>query len=273
MLVQSIHNASPRSAGPFVAVNCAAIPEALLESELFGYEEGAFTGARRGGRQGLFELAHGGTLFLDEIAEMPLALQARLLRVLQEKSVMHLGGSGVIPVDVRIIAATNRNLPVMVERQEFRQDLYYRINILRIYMPALKERIEDIPGLVLSMIARLYQINPGITGIDDGALEYLRTCQWPGNIRQLANTVERAMLLSDGPVISSRDMLKACDDGSHPAVRQEMPPGSPDNLARLEQQTLQRVLCEEEFNYSRAAARLGIHRTTLYRKLNSKHHE
>ena len=145
MLVQGIHNISDRAQGPFVALNCAALPENLLESELFGYVDGAFTGAKRGGRQGMFELAHGGTLFLDEMGEMPLSLQSRILRVLQEREVMPLGGESIIPIDVRIIAATNQNLSKMVEEGKFRSDLYYRLNILRIHMPTLAERKEDIP--------------------------------------------------------------------------------------------------------------------------------
>ena len=159
VLVQSIHNRSNRAAGPFVAVNCAAIPENLLESELFGYVDGAFTGARRGGRQGMFELAHGGTLFLDEVGEIPLSLQSRLLRVLQEHEVMKLGGESVIPIDVRVVAATNQNLARMVQEGTFRADLYYRLNILRIHMPTLAERRADIPLLARSMMAKMRELN------------------------------------------------------------------------------------------------------------------
>ncbi|WP_110954334.1 sigma 54-interacting transcriptional regulator [Anaerosinus massiliensis] len=269
MLVQSIHNISTRSGGPFVAVNCAALPENLLESELFGYAEGAFTGAKRGGRQGLFELAHGGTLFLDEIGEMPMSLQSRLLRVLQEKAVMHLGGDSVIPVDVRIVAATNQNLAKMVEDKQFRQDLYYRLNILRIHMPTLEERVEDIPLLAKRMVYQMQSMNEKITGIDLEAREYLKTCAWPGNIRQLANTIERVMLLSDGPAITKQDIMEARDEEGQ-LVEVKQIDEQKDNLANLEKHTLMRVLAEENFNYSRAAARLGIHRTTLWRKLNAK---
>lgn len=271
MLVQSIHNVSTRANGPFVAVNCAALPENLLESELFGYAEGAFTGAKKGGRQGLFELAHGGTLFLDEIGEMPLSLQSRLLRVLQEKAVMHLGGDTVIPVDVRIIAATNQNLTKLIAEKNFRQDLYYRLNILRIHMPTLCERIEDIPLLAKEMIKKMKHINGKITGIHLEAREYLKQRSWPGNIRQLANTIERAMLLSSGPFITKQDIMEAYDEegessGECIGEKSEMK----DSLAIVEHEILLRVLTEEEYNYSRAAARLGIHRTTLWRKLNPK---
>ncbi len=271
MLVQSIHNVSTRAEGPFVVVNCAALPENLLESELFGYAEGAFTGAKKGGRQGLFELAHGGTLFLDEIGEMPLSLQSRLLRVLQEKAVMHLGGDTVIPVDVRIVAATNQNLAKLIEEKNFRQDLYYRLNILRIHMPTLRERIEDIPLLAKEMIKKMKHINGKIVGIHLEAREYLKQRSWPGNIRQLANTIERAMLLSSGPIISKQDMIEAYDEEGESIGERSREKGEmKDSLAMMEHEILLRVLREEEYNYNRAAARLGIHRTTLWRKLNAK---
>jgi PAS domain S-box-containing protein len=271
MLVQSIHNVSTRANGPFVAVNCAALPENLLESELFGYAEGAFTGAKKGGRQGLFELAHGGTLFLDEMGEMPLSLQSRLLRVLQEKAVMHLGGDSVIPVDVRIIAATNQNLAKLVEEKKFREDLYYRLNILRIHMPTLRERTEDITLLAKEMIKTMNPVNGKITGISLEAREYLKQLDWPGNIRQLANTMERSMLLSSGPIISKQDIIEAYDEeGEATGKRIKEKNKTKDSLAMVEHATLLRVLTEEEYNYSRAAARLGIHRTTLWRKLNPK---
>jgi PAS domain S-box-containing protein len=271
MLAQSIHNVSRRASGPFVAVNCAALPENLLESELFGYEEGAFTGAKKGGRQGLFELAHGGTLFLDEIGEMPLFLQPRLLRVLQEKVIMHLGGNSVIPIDVRIIAATNRNLANLIAENKFRQDLYYRLNILRIHMPTLRERVADIPLLAKQMIKKMNHINVKVVGIKLEAQEYLQQCDWPGNVRQLANTLERAILLSNGPTITQQDSIEAYDEEGE--VAEASTPGkskTQDRLAVVEHDTLLRVLVEEEYNYSRAAIRLGIHRTTLWRKLNSK---
>lgn len=270
MVVQSIHNMSARADGPFVAVNCAALPETLLESELFGYEEGAFTGAKKGGRQGLFELAHNGTLFLDEIGEMPLGLQARLLRVLQEKSVMHLGGDSVIPVDVRIIAATNQNLAQLMREKKFREDLYYRLNILRIHMPALQERLEDIPLIARQMIKKMQAVNTKVTGMDLAAGQYLQQCRWPGNIRQLANTLERAMLLSNGPSITKQDILEAYDEGEITGELNGDNAAEQGSLAAAEQDTLLRVLMEEKYNYSRAAARLGIHRTTLWRKLNAK---
>lgn len=278
LLVQSIHNASLRAEGPFVAVNCAALPENLLESELFGYEDGAFTGARRGGRQGLFELAHGGTIFLDEIGEMPMALQSRLLRVLQEKEIMHIGGDSVIPVDVRIIAATNQDLNAMVDHKAFREDLYYRLDILRIQIPSLAERREDIPYLVRVLMHKMHGLNPQISGIAPAALEYLQERDWPGNIRQLANVIERAMLLTDGAVITRPSLLATVESsprgqtvdgtslitGRADMQKQKRKP----TLMEIEEEALQRVLAEEQFNYKRTAARLGIHRTTLWRRLH-----
>jgi transcriptional regulator with PAS, ATPase and Fis domain len=269
MLAQSIHNLSTRANGPFVAVNCAALPENLLESELFGYEEGAFTGAKKGGRQGLFELAHGGTLFLDEVGEMPLSLQSRLLRVLQEKVVMRLGGESVLPIDVRIIAATNRSLTELIEAKEFRPDLYYRLNILRLRMPALRERTEDIPLLAKHLALKMRHVNPQISSVDSAALEYLAKCEWRGNIRQLANTMERAMLLSEGASISLKDTIEAYEEEGGVAANNTQSNTAGDNLAFMTQDTLLRVLREENYNYTRAAARLGIHRSTLWRKLKA----
>lgn len=280
MLVQGIHNMSQRAAGPFVAVNCAALPENLLESELFGYVDGAFTGARKGGRQGVFEMAHGGTLFLDEIGEMPISLQSRLLRVLQEREVMPLGSESIIPIDVRVIAATNQNLADMVAQGTFRQDLYYRLNILRIHMPTLSERREDIPLLARSMVRKMQKLNPQLTSLTDSAAEFLQRLPWPGNIRQLSNMIERIMLLTDGTEIDRQDVQMACEDDieirSLPhGVQQASPvkPAEPKErneghvLRNVEEETMYRILQEEDYNYSRAAKRLGIHRTTLWRKM------
>ena len=272
MLVQGIHNRSQRAAGPFVAVNCAAIPENLLESELFGYADGAFTGAKKGGRQGMFELAHGGTLFLDEIGEMPASLQARLLRVLQEREVMPLGSEKVIPIDVRVIAATNKDLGKMVQDGVFREDLYYRLNILRIRMPDLAERQEDIPLLVRYMLQDMADVNPEIATIDEDAMDVLCRASWPGNIRQLRNMVERIMLLTNGNQISKEVVSLALAD-EYAGDRQdsrEIQSKESQCLKDLELETMRQVLAEEGNNYSRAAQRLGIHRSTLWRKLKNK---
>lgn len=186
LFAQAIHNASDREANPFVAINCAAVPENLLESELFGYEEGAFTGARRGGKMGLFELAHSGTLFLDEIGEMPIHLQARLLRVLQEKEIVRIGGDRVISVDVRIISATNRNIADQIKENKFRLDLYYRLNVIPLKIPALRDRKEDIPLLAAGFMKQLH----ADFQISDKAMKRLQQHHWEGNIRELRNYIE-----------------------------------------------------------------------------------
>lgn len=267
LLAQSIHNLGQRSSGPFVAVNCAALPENLLESELFGYEEGAFTGAKKGGKAGLCELAHGGTLFLDEVGEMPLALQARLLRVLQEKEVMRLGGDSVIPVDIRIIAATNQDLLQLIQERRFRNDLYYRLDILRLHVPPLRERKEDIPLLVDYFLHKHTMAKPNSVAFSDAAIDSLKQYQWPGNVRELANILERTLLLFEGPIITEEIigtvLRETAGRGFNPAAGETL-------LKVREMETIRTVLQEENYNYSRAAERLGINRTTLWRKLRQQ---
>lgn len=208
ILAQAIHNASPRASQPFVAVNCAAIPETLLESELFGYEEGAFTGARRGGRTGLFEQAHGGTIFLDEVGDMPLGLQARILRVLQEKEVVRVGGTRVVPVDVRVIAASNQDLGLLVEQGAFRRDLYYRLSVLPLRVPPLRERPEDVVPLVQYFLrTRGTQLV-----LSPQAVAALTAYPWPGNVRELENCVEYLMHVCQG-VVRAEDLpeqIRSC---------------------------------------------------------------
>ena len=267
MIAQGLHNLSRRAKGPFVAFNCAAVPENLLESELFGYEEGAFTGARRGGKVGLIELAHGGTLFMDEIGEMPLPLQARILRVIQEKEVMRIGGERIIPVDLRLLSATNENLSQLIEQRKFRKDLYYRINVLRLHIPPLRDRPEDIPLLVKHILKRHQAMNPAVTEIGAKAMKRLCQQEWPGNVRELESTLERALLLAKGPVLQEADILDALYLQTSPGLPLESGL-SEDTLLNVEKATIERVLQEEKFNYSRAAARLGINRTTLWRKRN-----
>ena len=259
-VAQSIHNASRRKTGPFVAVNCAALPETLLESELFGYEEGAFTGAKKGGKSGLFELAHGGTIFLDEVGEMPLALQARLLRVLQEKEVMRLGADGVIPVNVRVLAATNQDMMSLVDGKKFRADLYYRLDVLRLHIPPLRERIEDIPVLIRSFLEK----TPGSSGaaISEAAINLLQQQYWRGNIRELENVIERARILTDGPAIEEHVVRRELSGQAAVVVSQAVP-----DIA--ERKKIEQILFEEKYNYTQAARRLGISRTTLWRKLRS----
>lgn len=204
LFAQSIHNLSSRCNAPFVAVNCAALPENLLESELFGYEEGAFSGAKKGGKIGLVELAHHGTLFLDEIGEMPLPLQARILRMIQEKEVMRLGGDKIIPVNVRILVATNQDLTHLISIKKFREDLYYRLNVLPLHLPPLRERPEDISRLVEHFIRKQGVKRSVIKRISDEAMQMLKEYPWLGNVRELANVVERLVLLSPSPKIEKQ---------------------------------------------------------------------
>ena len=198
MFAQSMHNASSRRNGPFVAVNCAALPEGILESELFGYDDGAFTGARRSGKMGLFELAHNGTIFLDEIGEMPMSLQSRLLRVLQERKVMRLGGDRVFPVNIRIFAATNKNLIELVRERKFREDLFYRLNVLTLKIPSLRERVEDIPDLANLFLRE----GGGKCCLTPAAEKVLTSYGWPGNARQLRHFMEKVRIICDSSVIS-----------------------------------------------------------------------
>ena len=212
-LARAIHAESPRSAGPFITVNCGAIPETLLESELFGHEEGAFTGAIRA-RRGWFELAHLGTVFLDEIGELPYHLQVKLLRALQDHEIQRLGSEKVVKVDVRVIAATNRDLAAELEQNRFRKDLYYRLSVVTLAMPPLRERREDVPMLIESYLSHLRaKIGGQITGIANEAVEALMEYSWPGNVRELINIIERAMLLCSGPVITIEDLPQAVKIG------------------------------------------------------------
>jgi DNA-binding NtrC family response regulator len=208
-LARAIHAEGPRGQGPFVTVNCGALPDSLLESELFGHEEGAFTGASRA-RRGMFELAHGGTIFLDEIGEMPYHLQVKLLRVLQEHEIQPIGSEKAILVDVRVMAASNRDLEAEVEAKRFRRDLYYRISVVSLTIPPLRERREDIPELVESYIDYLRpRVGREVTGITGEALEALRRYTWPGNVRELVNVVERAILLCEDDQITLDDLPAA----------------------------------------------------------------
>ncbi|MCM3089890.1 MULTISPECIES: sigma 54-interacting transcriptional regulator [unclassified Cytobacillus] len=270
-----IHSFSKRSEGPFVAVNCAAIPENLLESELFGYVEGAFTGAKKGGKTGLFELAHQGTIFLDEIGELAESLQAQLLRVLQEGEVMRLGDERVIPINIRVIAASNRELEEMVEEGKFRADLYYRLNILDIPIPSLRERIADIPLLCDFFIKELKPgIRRNIKGFTAEATKVLQSYHWPGNIRQLRNIVERAMILSPEEAIDSETVL-AAGGKDFLELRDIKPPQDSaeeedeTKLQHIEKEYILDVLRQVNGNKTKAAKILGIGRTTLWRKMNS----
>lgn len=216
-LAHVLHAESPRSSGPFVAVHCAALPETLLESELFGHEQGAFTGATRS-RRGCFELAHQGTIFLDEIGEMPLHLQSKLLRVLENHEIRRLGSEHSVRVDVRVMAATNRDLEEEASAKQFRRDLYYRLNVVSLTIPPLRDRIQDIPELVTSYIDYLGpRIGCHVSGIAKEALDALCHYSWPGNVRELINVVERAMLLSETDIITSGDLPRTIAETRPPA--------------------------------------------------------
>jgi len=266
LFAQSIHNKSLRANGPFVAINCAALPENLLESELFGYVEGAFTGARKGGKVGLFELAHKGTIFLDEIGDMPLNLQTRLLRVIQEKEVMRIGDDRVIPVDVRIIASTNKDLHVSVEKGEFRRDLYYRLNILTLKVPPLRKRKGDIANLVKHFINDYAcEFKKDIRGLTKEAENYLHSLDYPGNVRELEGMIERGVALSSGEHISAKDL--DLTNGAVEKSVQERSSNNKMNLKELETETIKKALELTGNSVSKASEMLGIDRTTLWRKM------
>ncbi len=262
LLAQSIHAASMRASQPFVALNVAAIPDTLLEAELFGAAPGAYTGADRRGRDGKFKLADGGTIFLDEIGDLPLATQAKLLRVLQEMEIEPLGANQLIKVDVRVIAATSRDLPAMVEAGQFRADLFYRLNVLPIRLPPLRERSEDIAPLSEKLLADI-SLRSGAArkSLSPEALTWLASQPWPGNVRELRNALEQATMLADHPELTPADFLPAGPP----------PPLNPLTLAeavrRAEMDAIRSALLASRGNKSDAARILGIGRATLYEKL------
>ena len=260
LFVQSMHNASPRRDKPFVAVNCAALSEQLLESELFGYTEGSFTGAQKGGKTGLFELAQGGTIFLDEIGEMPIRFQAKLLRVIQEREIRKIGGDEFIPVDVRIMSATNQNIPDLIEKGLFRRDLYYRINLLTLHIPPLRERWDDIPAIFKRFVERKSKaLNIVPPMVEKDALECLKGYSWPGNIRELRNVAERAVIFSSSNCIT-RDTLKEID------VSVGEKKASEEKKIPLTSEELYRRYVESGLTLNDFALSIGISRTTLWRK-------
>ena len=273
LFAQSIHNYSLRADKPFVAVNCAALPETLLESELFGYVEGAFTGARKGGKTGLFELAHGGTIFLDEISEMSPNLQARFLRVLQEKEVVKIGDDKVIPIDVRVIAATNRDLFEYVGDGKFREDLFYRLCVLRLDIPPLRERKDDIYELVEYFIELKCKIlNKKPQKLSSGIMKKLVNYDWPGNVRQLENLIERCLVISSGKEINDEILSEALFNT--PAykiitdqVNYEEISENAGVLKDIEYDAIRKVLHETNGSRKLAAEKLGISVTTLWRRL------
>ena len=269
LFAQSIHNASSRCNGPFVAVNCAALPENLLESELFGYVEGAFTGTMKGGKVGLFELAHKGTLFLDEISEIPLSIQGKLLRVLQEHEVRRLGADRVVSVDVRIIAATNRSLKTITAQGGFRQDLLYRLDVLKLFLPPLRRRTGDAKVLFFHFLNSYYrQIEQPVPQIAPSAIALLFSYKFPGNVRELRNVAERLMVICmDKREISENDMREALYPEELPAkpAAAELP--VPAYYGDAEREFLIRQLEDADYNQTLAAERLGVNRSTLWRKM------
>ena len=270
LLARAIHAESGRE-GPFIPINCAALPVSLLESELFGYVGGAFTGAQKGGAPGLFEMAQGGTLLLDEIADLPQGPQAKLLRVIQEKTVRRIGGKTEIPVNTRIITATNRHLEHMVREKTFRQDLYYRINVLPIHIPPLKERREDIPVLAEHFLFQLAtKLNQALPRLSPRAMHKLSRHRWPGNVRELKNVVERAAILSDREVIEEEFILFSPDMGaSDPEARTAASPaGAPlsRQMGEFEARIVARAVREAR-SIRQAAVGLGISHTALLNKL------
>jgi len=270
LFAHAIHKSSDRKYGAFVRVNCAAIPENLLESELFGYEAGAFTGANKKGKPGKFELANGGTIFLDEIGSMPLEMQAKLLRVIQERELERVGGTGTINLDLRIIVATNENLEKMVKNNKFREDLYYRINVIRLNLPPLRERSGDIELLVKSLIKKLAkELDIKEKEISDKALKKLKAYDWPGNVRELQNFIERVLNLAQGKIIYPEHLPEIINQGNKEDKKSEN-----DNLtlneivARTEKRAIIEAIKNADGNRTKAAQVLGIHRTSLYHKID-----
>ena len=269
LFAQAIHRASPRQAGPFVPIDCAAIPRELLEAELFGYVAGAFSGATREGKPGKFELAHEGTVFLDEIGEMPLEMQAKLLRVLQEHQVVRLGGLAPVPVDFTVIAATNRAVEAMAARGEFRRDLLYRLDVMRIVIPPLRERPEDIRPLVVDYWERKSRALGKELRLSEAALRMLEQYSWPGNVREVVNIVERLLVSATNFVIEPEDLpLALCQERAEetrPFPRLHLPTV----VAEVERHTLEAALRQAQGNRNQAAHLVGVSRASFYRKLKS----
>ena len=262
LVAKAIHATSERSAGPFIPINCGAFTETLLESELFGHESGAFTGARKA-KKGRLEMAEGGTLFLDEIGEIPLKMQIDLLRVLQGKSFHRVGGTTDIPIDFRLICATNRDLIKEIERGAFRQDFYYRLNVIEIEIPPLRARVDDIPVLAQHFLERIRQeTNKPVSGINQQAINVLKNYPWPGNVRELENAVERAVVLAKGHHLTKNDFAFLFRTSA-----QDLPHSLKDN----EKQHIERILNLYGWNISKAAEALEISRVTLHSKIKHYH--
>lgn len=273
LVAKAIHARSLRESMPFVPVDCAALPENLLESELFGYEKGAFTGANTS-KPGLFETAHGGTLFLDEIGEIPMTMQAKLLRAIQERQVRRLGSNKFISIDVRLISATNRDIKKGILGKTFREDLYYRLNVIQINVPPMRERRGDIPVLTLHFVSKFAALNKkNITGISPDAMEVLESYLWPGNVRELQNIMERAVILCDADKITMGDLPKEiCTAPPLPPVENLQYKDAKEAwLAAFERNYLTSLLNGTSGNISRAAQKAGIDRKTIHRLIKRYH--
>lgn len=269
VVARFIHRQSRRRGGPFVNINCGAIPASLLESELFGYESGAFTGARREGKPGMIEVASGGTLFLDEISELPSDLQVKLLQVIQERRLTRVGGVKPIEVDIRIIAATNRDLPAMVQKGEFRADLFYRLNVVPITVPPLRERPDDVIPLIYHFLDRLNKIHEYHKTISEEAREILAAYSWPGNVREVENLIERLVVTVEGEEITAADLPQYVHEGGI-ADRAGVKVGGVMPLRKaveeVERQLIELALAEHRSTY-KIAALLGVNQSTVVRKI------
>ncbi|MGG0753226.1 sigma-54 interaction domain-containing protein [Brevibacillus laterosporus] len=266
LFAHAIHAASQRAMGPFIRVNCAAIPDNLLESELFGYEEGAFTGALRKGKKGKFELADRGTILLDEIGDMPLALQAKLLRILQEKEVERIGASWPLSLNVRVIASTNKDMIALMKAGKFREDLFYRLHVVTLTIPPLRDRLEDLPYLVEIIREQLME-STGIVvkGMDEEVWELLRYHSWPGNVRELRNVLERAMHMMEGKWIRAEHILLPTSIPGSPMLQSSFP-SLKEWLAKAEREALQQAVQLAGGNKREAAKLLGISKSSFYQK-------
>lgn len=267
LFAHAIHNGSKRSHYPFVKVNCAAIPNELLESELFGYEEGAFTGAKKGGKIGKFELAHMGTIFLDEIGDMPMSMQVKLLRVLQEKEIEKVGSTKTKKIDARVIAATNKDLKKLITQGKFREDLFYRLNVVTIEIPSLRERLYDIEDLSVHLLDKITgRLGKYVTSISDSAIEYLKSYHWPGNVRELENALERAVNLLDGEQITPMhlplNIMKTKTAPSNGPIREMRY-----LIEDVEKKAILECMEYTNWNKQMTAKLLDISRSSLYEKL------
>lgn len=264
LFAQSIHNASNRRYGPFIAINCSAIPHELIESELFGYSDGAFTGAKKGGKPGKFELAAGGTIFLDEINSMPLDMQVKLLRVLQQNEITRIGATDSTPINVRVIAASNESLENLAEEGKFRSDLYYRLSVVTIQIPSLRERDDDIPLLFHYLLDKICKKlgNKRIKKWDEGLLKAMRSYDWPGNVRELENYIERAVILTANEELTLQHFPKKILENSSYCSTHEIRA-----LEKMERDSIANALEEFDWNITKASKHLGIARNTLYSKI------